>query len=109
MSDKPRERPAAAQAPAGGRAPAETMLRLEDLPPPDTRRWVARRKAQVVRAVRQGVLSLEQACSRYAISLEEYGSWERLIDRHGVGGLRVTRLQSFRGAPGPAGPPFERD
>ena len=69
---------------------------LSDLPPPETRRWVARRKAQVVAAVRGGVLSFEDACRRYNISAEEFLSWERALDRHGPGGLRVTRLQDFR-------------
>jgi hypothetical protein len=35
------------------------------LPPPDTKHWVAQRKAEVVAAVRGGLISLEQACSRY--------------------------------------------
>lgn len=69
---------------------------LADLPPPETRRWVARRKAQVVAAVRVGSLTLEEACGRYNLSSEEFASWERAIDRHGVGALRVTRLQQFR-------------
>ena len=69
---------------------------LDDLPPAGTNRWVARRKAQVVAAVRDGRLSFENACRRYNISHEEYASWERAIDRHGVGALRVTRLQEFR-------------
>jgi hypothetical protein len=62
------------------------------LPPPQTRRWVARRKAQVVAAVRDGLLSFEDACHRYSLSAEEFTSWEQAIDRHGVGGLRVTLL-----------------
>ncbi len=70
--------------------------KLEDLPPPETRRWVVRRKAQVVAAVRAGLLSLEDACRRYRLSAEEFSSWERAIDRHGLGALRVTRLQEFR-------------
>ncbi len=60
---------------------------LGDLPPPETHRWVARRKAQVVGAVRAGRLSFEDACRRYNISHEEFASWERAIDRHGVRGL----------------------
>jgi hypothetical protein len=71
-------------------------LTLADLPPADTRRWVARRKAEVVAAVRAGLLSLEEACDRYKLSQEEFANWERAIDRHGLGGLRVTRLQDFR-------------
>ncbi len=69
---------------------------LSDLPPPDTQRWVARRKAQVVEAVRAGRLTLDAACERYRLSPEEFLAWERTITRHGVAGLRVTRLKTYR-------------
>jgi len=69
---------------------------LESLPPQDTKRWVIRRKAEVVAAVRAGVLSLEDACKRYTLSVEEFLSWQRLVDSHGLPGLRVTRLQDYR-------------
>lgn len=69
---------------------------LGDLPPPDTVRWVARRKALVVGAVRDGRLTLEEACSYYRLSAEEFIAWERTIERHGVPGLRVTRLRRYR-------------
>jgi len=59
---------------------------------------VIRRKAEVVGAVRNGVLTLEAACERYSISLEELLSWQRLIESHGLAGLRVTRLQDYRAA-----------
>lgn len=71
-------------------------LSLAELPPPETRRWVARRKAQVVTAVQTGVLSLEEACRRYTLSAEEFAAWEQAIGRHGLRALRVTRLQEFR-------------
>src|ERR1700750_1186062 len=70
-----------------------------DLPPPDTKRWVTRRKAVVVNAVRTGVISLEEVCRRYEVSVDEFLAWERAIDTHGVPGLRVTRLQSYRDTP----------
>jgi hypothetical protein len=70
---------------------------LDELPPPDTKRWVIRRKATVVAAVRSGLLTLEEACQRYKLSIEEFLSWQRLIDSHGLAGLRVTRLQDYRG------------
>jgi Protein of unknown function (DUF1153) len=69
------------------------------LPPPDTKRWVARRKAVIVNAVRDGALSLEEACRRYQLSIEEFYAWQRAIDAHGVAGLRVTRLQIYRDPP----------
>jgi hypothetical protein len=67
-----------------------------DLPPPETKRWVMRRKAEVVAGVRCGLISLEEACRRYTLSVEEFLSWQRLIDSHGVRGLRATRLQDYR-------------
>jgi Protein of unknown function (DUF1153) len=69
------------------------------LPPIDTKRWVARRKAVIVDAVRRGELSLDEACSRYQLSVEEFQGWQRAIEAHGVAGLRVTRLQIYRDAP----------
>ena len=69
---------------------------LDDLPPPSTTRWVARRKAEVVIAVRGGLLTLEDACRRYTLSVEEFLSWQRAVERHGMAGLRATRLQDYR-------------
>jgi len=72
-----------------------------DLPPPGTKRWVARRKAAVVTAVRSGAISLDDACRRYELSEEEFHAWEQGIDIYGVSGLRVTRLQIYRNVPLP--------
>jgi hypothetical protein len=69
------------------------------LPSPDTKRWVARRKAAVVTAVRSGAISLEEACRRYHLSEEEFLAWERGIDAYGVAGLRITRQQIYRDVP----------
>ena len=72
------------------------VLSLDSLPPSQTKRWVIRRKAVVVAAVRAGVISLEEACKRYTLSIEEFLAWQRLVDSHGLPGLRVTRLQDYR-------------
>ena len=69
---------------------------LDRLPPPDTRRWVTRRKAQVVTAVRSGLLTFEEACQRYSLSEEEFKSWQQMLDHHGLSGLRATRQQDYR-------------
>jgi len=71
-------------------------LTLGDLPPPTTKRWVIRRKAEVVAAVRGGLLTLEEACERYQLTMEEFMSWQRAIDQYGLPGLRATRLQQYR-------------
>ena len=70
-----------------------------DLPSADTKRWVARRKAAVVTAVRSGAIGLAEACNRYELSEEEFLAWERGIQEHGVPGLRITRLQIYQNAP----------
>jgi hypothetical protein len=67
-----------------------------DLPPPNTRRWVARRKAAVVAAVRSGRITLEEALQRWQLTEEEYRSWERAFEQHGLPGLRSTRLQQYQ-------------
>ena len=77
--------------------PDGSPLTLADLPRQDTQRWVVRRKAEVVAAVRGGLLSLEDACARYSLTVEEFLGWQRSIDRHGLAGLRTTRLQQYRG------------
>jgi hypothetical protein len=66
------------------------------LPPRDTTRWVIRRKAQVVKAVSDGILSAQDACSRYSLSPEEFETWRTLVEQYGVRGLRATRIQDYR-------------
>jgi len=75
--------------------PEGRRLTLADLPLPDTKRWVIRRKAEVVAAVRGGLLSLEEACSRYALSSDEVLSWLHCSDRFGLPGLRTTWTQFY--------------
>jgi uncharacterized protein DUF1153 len=72
-----------------------------ELPAPGTIRWIARRKAAIVAAVRSGAIGLAEACRRYELSEEEFRAWERGIDTHGIPGLRTTRLQVYRDAPLP--------
>ncbi|MEI6419835.1 MAG: DUF1153 domain-containing protein [Sphingomonadales bacterium] len=67
-----------------------------DLPPPGTVRWVPRRKAAVVAAIRDGRLSRIDACRRYALSEEELRHWEHALACVGEPGLRATRSQVYR-------------
>ena len=83
--------------------PKDELLRqvntmLVDLPPPETKRWVPRRKAVIVNAVRCGAISLEEVCRCYQLSVEEFVTWQRAIETNGVPGLRVTRSQIYRQA-----------
>jgi hypothetical protein len=76
--------------------PLGKPVTLESLPPPDTRRWVVRRKAEVIAAIRGGLLTAAEACARYRLSPEELELWQESIDRAGVPGLRVTRIQLYK-------------
>ena len=76
--------------------PTGAPLTINDLPPPNTQRWVIRRKAEVVAAVRGGLLSLDDACERYGLTNEEFLAWQKSIDQHGLAGLRTTRIQQYR-------------
>jgi transposase-like protein len=79
------------------RAVADPLCPMPKLPPPDVKRWTFRRKAAVVTAVTNGVLTREEACRRYQLSEEEFLSWQRAFEAHGLPGLRSTRLQQYRG------------
>ena len=76
--------------------PSSEVLTRESLPPPDTRRWVASRKAQVVAAVESGLMTIDEVKRRYNLSLEEFYSWQRGMNSAGVAGLRVTWVQHER-------------
>lgn len=86
---------------SSGEEPGAGSATGDALPPSGTKRWVMRRKAEVVAGVRSGVITLDEACQRYTLSVEEFLSWQRLIDSHGVRGLRATRLQDYRNDPAP--------
>lgn len=76
--------------------PLGEPLTVDSLPPPGTTRWVVRRKAEVVAAVNGGLLTVDEVCARYDLSVEEFASWQRAVDRSGMPGLRVTRIQHYK-------------
>lgn len=90
MLEDQKTRPASVMGPLG------EELTLDNLPPPETTRWVSRRKAQVVAAIEGGLLTVDEACARYRMCSEELATWQRLFDRIGVPGLRTTRIQQYR-------------
>ena len=71
-------------------------LTIEDLSSSATTHWVSRRKAEVLAAIDGGMLSITEACERYRLSLEELAAWRRSIERAGIAGLRVTKVQRYR-------------
>jgi len=76
--------------------PDGSVMMRSDLPDPDTTRWVASRKAAVVRAVCHGLIDVDEACETYHLSVEELESWTRAVAAHGEGALKSTRLQHYR-------------
>jgi len=70
--------------------PHGELITIFDLPPADTRRWVIRRKAEVVAAVRGGLITREDACQRYGLTPEEFDAWRDAFERDGLAGLRTT-------------------
>lgn len=80
------------------RAMRRTAQIKANLPPADTTRWVASRKAAVVAAVKADVISEAEVARRYGVSEEELQQWKKSLEKHGVGGLRATRVQLYRHA-----------
>lgn len=76
--------------------PDGSPLTVNDLPSDDTKRWVIKRKAQVVAAVKGGLLSLEEACKKYTLTIEEFLSWQSSIEQFGMAGLKTTHIQRYR-------------
>ncbi|HEV2569758.1 DUF1153 domain-containing protein [Sphingomonas sp.] len=76
--------------------PLGEPLTLDTLPSPETSRWVVRRKAEVVAAVNGGLLTVDEVCERYRLTVEEFAAWQRAVDRSGMPGLRVTRIQHYK-------------
>lgn len=67
-----------------------------DLPPATTQRWVASRKAAVVRAVMSGLLKRDKALETYGLSDDELAEWETAVEMHGEAALRSTALKRYR-------------
>ena len=67
-----------------------------DLPEPETRRWVASRKAAVVKAVTFGLITEAEAIEAYGLSEAELGEWKDAVSQHGEAALKATALQKYR-------------
>jgi len=76
--------------------PDGSIMSRADLPPVDTSRWVASRKAAVVKAVIHGLLSRDEALETYALSDEEFDTWQAVVERFGEVALKTTLIQKYR-------------
>ncbi|MFS4439272.1 DUF1153 domain-containing protein [Paracoccaceae bacterium GXU_MW_L88] len=72
------------------------LITRADLPPEDTVRWVAGRKAIVVAAVQGGMLTEEEACEKYSLSADELAEWMTLASEHGSAALKTTKIKNYR-------------
>jgi hypothetical protein len=82
--------------PRSVKLPDGTVITRADLPTPETRRWVASRKACVVKAVSFGLLSRDEAKSTYGLSEDELCEWENAVREHGEAALKATSVQKYR-------------
>ncbi len=82
--------------PRAVKLPGGRMMTRADLPDPTTKRWVASRKAAVVRAVNSGLITEQEALATYGLTEEEFGAWSNAVDRHGEAALKTTRIQKYR-------------
>lgn len=76
--------------------PDGSVMTRADLPSTETSRWVASRKAAVLRAVQSGLITRKEALERYSLSDEEFTEWEMAVGTHGEAALKATALQRYR-------------
>ncbi len=76
--------------------PDGRVMTRADLPSPNTRRWVASRKAAVVHAVDSGLVEEDEALKTWGLSREELLEWKQAVSRHGVAALKATAVQKYR-------------
>jgi len=84
------------EGPRSVKLPDGSTMTRADLPSPETRRWVASRKAAVVRAVTGGLITREEAKETYVLSDDELMEWETAVRDHGEAALKATSVQKFR-------------
>ncbi|MDC0115865.1 DUF1153 domain-containing protein [Octadecabacter sp.] len=82
--------------PRSVKLPNGTVMTRADLPAQETRRWVASRKAVVVKAVAFGLVGRDEAKEMYRLSDDELREWETAVRTHGEVALKATALQKYR-------------
>lgn len=72
------------------------VMTRADLPPTKTKRWVASRKAAVVRGVAYGLITKREALEMYSLSEDEFNEWVTAVSTHGTEALKATAVQKYR-------------
>jgi hypothetical protein len=73
-----------------------SVMTRADLPPLDTSRWVASRKAAVVRGITAGLISQEEALECWSLSDAELEEWLCAVKNHGEAALKATSIKRYR-------------
>ena len=76
--------------------PNGEAITRDSLPPSTSTRWVTSRKAQLIAAIRGGLITIEEASQRYCLTIDELSEWQASFDKHGKRGLRTTFIQQYR-------------
>jgi hypothetical protein len=79
--------------PNAGSAVSHIEIAVMPLPPPGSKRWSPDAKAAVAAAVRGRILTLDEACEQYPLTVQEYLTWQHRIDLFGLAGLRLNGPQ----------------
>ncbi len=90
------ESPDTSAIPRSIRAPNGARITVNDLPL-SVDRWTVSKKLLIMIAIKEGLITMEEASKRYFLSIEELDSWKKLDAKHGPTALRSTRLQDYRG------------
>lgn len=84
------------EGPRAVKLPDGTVFTRADLPDKNTKRWVASRKAAVVKGLAAGLITADEAKERWMLSDDELDEWQSAIETHGERALKVTHTQQYR-------------
>ena len=76
--------------------PDGSVMTRADLPAPTTRRWVASRKAAVVKGLIYGLITRSEAAETWSLSEEEMDLWIAAVTTHGEVALKSTLVKKYR-------------
>ena len=81
---------------------------VDDLPPPNIQRRVARRKPRWSPLYAAARSLWRKPYVPTQLAEEEFLSWQCAFEAHGLAGLRATRIQQYRGSRPPRDPRSRR-
>ncbi|MGN6516207.1 MAG: DUF1153 domain-containing protein [Rhizomicrobium sp.] len=76
--------------------PDGSPMTVFDLPSAKTQRWSLKLKADVIAAVKGGLISVEEATARYQLNQEKLIAWKNEVEEADLLQLRATRVRKQR-------------